>query len=456
MGSSAINLKGAQGNDALRNLINNAAFNEWNNGATFEITTPDGKVALKNCPDGWFTRYYSGNGETGDVFKVDKRPHTLGQTDVEGNPLYFTRFQNGKITAGTGGDEVISFSQRIPNVISLQNESVALSFYAKGYTSGQKLGVSFTQFFGLSGDTADEFGLGRTASDPVYVQGKEVGLTGDWRKYNLRFNIPSISGKEIGVHGKNFTELNFFVQAGDTAATARNLINPVSYTGDTLDFANVQLERGVDFSSFENIQQNQAFKEMIGAHITGIASGQITRGYKDTSSMFTTAPTLISDATVFNAPTDGFFIDLNDVSGASGNNCLKYGRFYHRSDTAGPPIFIVSPSITNDNTTDMRQIKCFAETVAEDERILKIVAFDQNGSTVKNLEAVNLFAIQLNIAGPGTFGGGGNDAGGGGGPKDEDPDFEIDDGVDVFPGSSGRPCEDTSPDCTFLCTECDP
>ena len=158
MSNSAISLKGTVGQDALRNLINNAAFNEWNFGHTFEASSTQTKSFIQVAADGWFTRYFTDNGTGGQFMKIDQRPHDIGQTKVEGNPLYFTRIQNGGITAGNLGREVITYSQRIPNVIALQNETVSLSFYAKGYTSDQKLGVGFTQVFGVSGGDADVFG----------------------------------------------------------------------------------------------------------------------------------------------------------------------------------------------------------------------------------------------------------------------------------------------------------
>lgn len=426
MSSSAISLKGAQGNDALRNLINNAAFNEWNMGSTFELTTDDTTKMLVSTTDGWFIRYYTSNGTTSDNLKVEKQPHTVGQTSVEGNPLYYTRVKEGNITSGVSGEEIVTFSQRIPNVRAIQNETVALSFYAKGHTADQKVGVCFSQVFGVSGNTADEFGLGKTASNPVSVQGQEVGLTGDWRKYNLRFNIPSISGKEIGLAGENYTELNFVLQAGATTASNRSLLGAIDGKGATFDIANVQLERGVDFTAFENIQQNTAIKEMIGLHITGVASGQITEGattLANAQSMTYLGLTAADFTAGARTVADGFFVNLNDIS-TDQNNILKFGRFFSRSRTAGQPIFIVSPSLTNTSTSnDFRDIQCFASNT-EDERILKIVAHDNKNGTLTNLSGVNLMAFQMNLAAPGTFGGG-----------NESNTDEEDNG-----GGSGRPC----------------
>ena len=457
MSSSAISIKGAQGNDALRNLIDNAAFNEWSNGATMEIVAPKATNMLRQGPDGWFMRYFPSDGTTAPSaggtgeFRVDKRPHTIGQTVVAGNPLYFSRFQNGAITTGISAAEIITFSQRIPNVRTLQNETVALSFHAKGYTSGQKLAVNFTQVFGLSGGDADEFGSGTVASNPVSGQGQEVGLTGDWKKYNLRFNIPSITGKLIGTKGKNYTELSFILQAGVTAASYRNLLGSVPYHGHTVDIANVQLERGVDFSNFENIQQNNSFRKMIGAHITGIASGQIRNGALSVEDALTMTYKGIT-ASEFTAGSrtvaDGFYVNLNDgaTAGQGGyNDLLKYGRFFDQSPTAGNPIFIVSPSLTNDDTADIREVQCFASTTTN-EKVLKIVAFDQNGSAELNLEAVNLMAFQLNTPAPGTFGGGNESNNGDNGGDGTEPDADWSDGssIDEAGDTSGDPCSDST------------
>ena len=106
--------------------------------------------------------------------KIDQRPHDLGQTKVEGNPLFFTRIQNGGITANELGREEITVSQRIPNVIGLQNETVSFRSMLKGYTTDQKLGVGFTQVFGISGGDADVFGRGATASIQFTLSDKRL------------------------------------------------------------------------------------------------------------------------------------------------------------------------------------------------------------------------------------------------------------------------------------------
>ena len=129
-----------------------------------------------------------------------------------------------------------------------------LSFWARGYSAGQKIAVGFRQVFGTSGGSVDEFGQGATASYPVNVRGQEVELSTSWRREEIRFEIPSIAGKEIGTKSPDYLEVAFHVQAGLTAANKFNLPAGISWGGETFELANVQLEKGVNMSEFENIQ----------------------------------------------------------------------------------------------------------------------------------------------------------------------------------------------------------
>jgi len=434
MSSSAINLKGAIGKDALRNLIANPAFDEWSRGLSFDVSAAQDTINLTNGPDNWFIRYFPDDGTTTDNLILEKKKHDIGQTLVEGNPVYYTRIRNGKITTGTDGNEQITLSQRIPNVRLLQDETVSLSFYARGGTSGMKLGVGFQQVFGISGGP-DEFGDVGNASDPVTVQGQQVSLETEWARHRLRFNIPSITGKSIGTSGSNYTELNFFVQAGETAAktTFRNLPAAVDYAGDTLDVANVQLERGVDTSTFENIQYSNTFAEMIGAQVTAIAAGQVTKAAPSASDALD-----ISTYADITGLGSSFYITLNDQNDSSGNNILKFGQFYN-ADIVTDPIYIVSPSLAGDrvsSSNDIETLDVFATVVDGDKRVLEITSFNElDGGGDQNI-VLNIFAIQLGVAanlfagaiessGPGA-----NDSTGGedATPGEKDANVEIDGG----------------------------
>ena len=448
MSSSAISLKGALGRDALRNLLSNPAFDEWSRGISFPATAPVKTIKLVNGPDNWFCRYYPDDGTTSSNFVMEKRKHTLGQTEVEGNPVYYTRMYGGKIVAGASGNDQITFSQRIPNVRLMQDKTVTLQFHAKGHTIGQQMSVGFTQVFGISGGP-DEFGDGGTASDAVQVEGQQINLSTDWVKYTLQYNVPSITGKFIGTSGSNYTELNMFLHAGPTAAksTHRNLPGAITYLGDTLDIGTVQLEGGVDASQIENISSSTSFIDMIGAQVTGIASGQIIRG----SSLEANAGTIGSYEGITTAkfPSAGatIYVNLNDSNGSSGNNILKYGQFYNTS-AATDPIYIVSPSEFGDRagsvTEDIEQVTCLAFPNADDKTILEIISTNELESAGLQNAVLNILAIQLGVAGSllggdvGSAGSGSNDS-----TDTEGGDAGTDDGADT--DEDDGTCEECQP-----------
>ena len=407
MSSSAINLKGAAGRDVLRNLIANPAFDEWSRGNSFDFSAANDTAKAVNGPDNWVLYYFPDHdGTTTDNMSLEKRPHVIGQTDVEANPSYFTRIKNGKITTGDSGGDVITFSQQIPNVRLLQDKTVTLGFYAKGGTAGMTLAVGFTQVFGISGGP-NEFGDGGTASDPVRVTGQQVSLQTDWTKHNLRFNIPSISGKFIGTSGSNYTQLDFYVHAGGTAAlsTNRDLPEAIQYDGHTLDIANIQLEEGVDLSPFENIQNSHTFTELVGARVTAIAAGQVTKAAQTLEDALSGT---YSDLTSLNA-NELFFINLNDYSD-SHNNILKFGKFFE-GPNATNPIFIVAPSVAGSagNNNDMEDFTVAGFTT-DDKRVLGVISGQTMATDGTSNITFNVYAQQLSL--------GAADVGGGADPDE--------------------------------------
>ena len=412
MGSSAINIKGSLGEDALRNQISNASFARWLRGSTFSFG--GGRSATEifyyHTADDWDLLYCAGTaGTTSNNIEVDKRPHDIGESNVEGNPNYFYRLQKGNF-AGSNNDQIIALRQRIPNVRKLQNESVTLSFYAKGSSADARLGVGFLQNFGTSGGGADEFGRGNTASTRVFVQGQEVVLTNEWKRHTLNFNIPSISGKEIGLTGSNYTEVDFYLQAGNTTAVERSLPSPVVYGGATFDISNVQLETGVDLSEFENIQGNFALAQMVGPRILGMASGTVSEAahtVEGALGLSYEGITIGLNATAGNT----LYISLNDMlPGPTYNNIRKFGEFY-KHEPAGQPHFIVSPTFTQHDvpsgtTWDNKDIVVVGANT-EDPRVIAIVStVGVSGGTlptpatgiVQN-RPFNLFAMQIGAVG---------------------------------------------------------
>ena len=404
MSSSAIDVKGSLGRDALRNQISNASFASWDRGNTFGIGAVKNAVPRRySTSNNWHVRYGAGEaGSTSDLLTVDKRPHAVGESAVGGNPNYFLSINKGKITKASDpdntGDFVLALEQRIPNVRLLQNNSVTLSFYAKGASADAKLGVGLRQVFGETG-SADEFGLGAQTSPTVFIPGQEVVLGTDWKRHTLHFNVPSISGKFIGSSGDNYTQLDFYLQAGATIANENDLVAAVDYSGTTVDFSNVQLETGVDVSEFENIHQNFAIQQMVGPRIVGAAGGLCTRASTSVEGALGLSYDGVTHASMPAGAT--LFINLNDSESVIGDNIRRFGEFFDNEPLASP-IFIVSPTFTEHDAvsvdTPNEDIICTASNTT-DRRVLAVKSSVNVGGTNNENRPFNIFAIQLGEVG---------------------------------------------------------
>jgi len=440
MSSSAINVKGSLGRDALRNQISNASFASWDSGNTFAIGAVKNAIPRRySTSNNWSVRYGAGEaGSTSDLLTVDKRPHAVGESAVGGNPNYFLSINKGKITKASDpnntGDFVLALEQRIPNVRLLQNNSVTLSFYAKGASADAKLGVGLRQVFGEAG-VADEFGLGANASSTIFIPGQEVVLGTDWKRHTLQFNVPSISGKFVGNSGDNYTQLDFYLQAGTTIANENDLVAAVDYAGSTVDFSNVQLETGVDVSEFENIHQNFAIQQMVGPRIVGSAAGLCTRASTSVEGALGMSYDGVTHVSMPAGAT--LFINLNDSSTITGDNIRRFGSFFDNEPLASP-IFIVSPTFSEHDAvavnTPIQDIICTASNTT-DRRVLAVKSSVNVGTTNTENRPFNIFAIQLGEVGsdilfnPQLFG----EPGCGGGKEWCESTGECVDPNDIFP-----------------------
>lgn len=123
---------------------------------------------------------------------------------------------------------------RIEDVRTLAGKTATISFYAKGATAST-IGFRFSQNFGTGGSSAVDFGH------------TNVNLTTSWTRYTFTINIPSISGKTIGIDST--LDLLFDKHLGTDFAsigytTLPNLAGVLSITG-------VQLEAGSQATQFK-------------------------------------------------------------------------------------------------------------------------------------------------------------------------------------------------------------
>ena len=197
-----------------RNLIINGQFLVWQRATDSGSNTTDGYLSC----DRW---YHASSGATKQVTRQTFSP---GQTDVPDNPFYYLRY------AVTTGNNNVALRQRVEDVTRCQGE-MTLSFWVKGSNpGGGNFNLTFRQNFGSGGSSVVDQGIA------------DYTVSNTWTKKTFTFTPTSISGKTVsGNKHTSFYEIELFRQpAGDTSTAAF-----------TVDFANVQLERGSVATPFE-------------------------------------------------------------------------------------------------------------------------------------------------------------------------------------------------------------
>ena len=123
--------------------------------------------------------------------------------------------------ATTVGNDFCRAIQRIESVRTFANETVVLSFWAKGTNPATlgRLNVRLQQYFGAGG----------SPSGSVETAEQNLVLTANWTRYTYTFSVPSIAGKTLGTTGDYL------------AVDIGQLVN-ASTDAWTLDLWGVQLE----------------------------------------------------------------------------------------------------------------------------------------------------------------------------------------------------------------------
>jgi hypothetical protein len=141
---------------------------------------------------------------SGSTQSVTRQAITVGQTNIPGNPTYYSRTN---VTSVAGANNYVRARQPIENVRTFAGQYVTLTFWAKHGVVAGDMAIEFVQDFGFGGSpSADVTGIGS----------EKITLTNTDAKYSRLIFIPSISGKTIGGNETSSLDLIFWFDAGST------------------------------------------------------------------------------------------------------------------------------------------------------------------------------------------------------------------------------------------------
>lgn len=217
-----------------KNKIINGNFDIWQRGINF--------TGSEYTADRWYAAAILGS--------ITQQAFTLGQTDVPGEPTYFSR---GTITSNSQGFQL--FQQRIESVRTLAGKLATVSFYAR-LNSGS---ITFTPRL------VQNFGTGGSPSSSVITNLGSFSPTGSWQKFIYTVAVPSITGKTLGTNNDDYLSFEFLIDNTNTGV---------------LDLAKVQVEEGTIATEFEqrHLQQELALCQRFyeKSYNTGIYPGSIS------------------------------------------------------------------------------------------------------------------------------------------------------------------------------------
>lgn len=205
-----------------KNKIINGKFAIWQRG-TSQTTSGYGS------DDRWR------NIHIGSTKTHSRQSFALGQTDVPGEPKYYSRTV---VSSVAGADNFVFKDQRIEDVRTYAGDTCTLSFYAKA-DAAKDIAIEFVQYFGTGGSpSASVTGIGITT----------FSLTSSWEPYTATISIPSISDKQIGTNDDSALQIIIWLESGSTYGSRNNSLGQQS---GTFDFYGIQLESGNIATAFE-------------------------------------------------------------------------------------------------------------------------------------------------------------------------------------------------------------
>lgn len=292
-------------NYAGRNKIINGCFRVWQRGISQTSTGID-------SDDRW------SNAHLGTTKTHTRQSFTLGQTDVPGNPQFYSRTV---VSSVAGAANYCIKAQKIEGVSTFAGESAVLSFWAKA-DSAKNIATEFSQNFGTGGSPSASI----TGLNVVTVP-----LTTSWQRYTVPVSLPSITGKVLGTAGDNI-QVAFWFDAGSSFDGRTNTLGQQS---GTFELANIQLEAGVQATVFEAIHLHDVEAKCLRYYETGTI-------YAKASDVTATRAFIMSGAT-FNVKKRGTpVMTYTSVSTPTSNSFSGYSTAVVYTISAVPTVSLYS------------------------------------------------------------------------------------------------------------------
>ena len=208
-----------------KNLLINGRFDLWQRATTDAGAISN--ISTYDTDDRWLNAF---KGTTRDS---ERKDFVLGQTDVPGEPLYYSRTN---YVGGGAIDDYCFKSQFIEDATTLAGEKAVLSFYAKA-DAAKDIAVQLKRHYGFPGGSASESIVVNT-----------ISLTATWERYEIVLDIPSLLGKTIGIGVDNSLQIKFWSSAGSNFNSDTNSLGNQNII---FDISNIQLEPGIVYTGFE-------------------------------------------------------------------------------------------------------------------------------------------------------------------------------------------------------------
>lgn len=156
-----------------------------------------------------------------------RQEFTVGQTDVPGEPRYYSR---SVVTHASGASNRHGKGHIIEGVRSLAGSKVTVTCYMKA-DSNKNCAIELYQSFGSGG----------SPSGSVSIPCGLFALTTSWQKISFTVDVPSIAGKTIGSDGNDGLSLIIWWEAGSSYDTRASGLGQQS---GTFDLARVSIVAG--------------------------------------------------------------------------------------------------------------------------------------------------------------------------------------------------------------------